>query len=176
MIELGGPVFVGTDNLDAWAAEHRRLGYRAAYCPPVAGDDTGLIADLRRVTAEHGLVLAERGLWRNLITPDESQRQENIDLACEYLVAAQEVDARCCVTFAGTREANKAWGPHAENFSTETFDMIVQTVREIIDLAGPTSTRFALEMMQTCPPDSVESYLELIEAIDRPRGAQARPF
>jgi sugar phosphate isomerase/epimerase len=57
----------------------------------------------------------------------------------------------------------------AENFSAETFDVIVGTVREILDTVAPKRARFSLEMMQTCPPDSVDSYLDLIRAIDDDR-------
>jgi sugar phosphate isomerase/epimerase len=168
MIQLGGPVFVGTDDLRAWAGEHRRLGYTAAYCPPVGPDDTDMLAGLADATTDHGLTLAEVGLWRNLISPNEAQRRENIARAREQLSIAEKVGARCCVTFAGTRGGDKPWGPHEDNFSAETFDLIVETVREIIDEVRPSVAKFALEMMQTCPPDSAENYLELIKAIDRP--------
>ena len=34
-IRLGGPIFLKTDDPDELAAEHRKLGYNAAYCPDV---------------------------------------------------------------------------------------------------------------------------------------------
>jgi sugar phosphate isomerase/epimerase len=44
----------------------------------------------------------------------------------------------------------------------------VQTVRDLLAVVKPARTKFTLEVMQTCPPDSVDSYLDLIRAIDRP--------
>ncbi len=38
----------------------------------------------------------------------------------------------------------------------------------IIDTIKPKRARFALEMMQCSRPDSVDNYLDLIGAIDRP--------
>jgi sugar phosphate isomerase/epimerase len=45
--------------------------------------------------------------------------------------------------------------------------MIVQTTREIIDEIKPVRTFFAIESLPWCYPDSVSSYLDLINAIDR---------
>jgi sugar phosphate isomerase/epimerase len=53
----------------------------------------------------------------------------------------------------------------------ETFDLIVQTVREIIDAVQPKRTFYTLETMPWMYPDSADSYLELIRAIDRERFA-----
>ena len=49
--------------------------------------------------------------------------------------------------------------------------MIVQTVREIIDAVKPIRTFYTLETMPWMYPDSADSYLELIRAIDRERFA-----
>jgi sugar phosphate isomerase/epimerase len=45
--------------------------------------------------------------------------------------------------------------------------MIVQTTRQIIDDVKPVRTFFTLETMPWAFPDSPDSYLELIKAIDR---------
>jgi len=47
----------------------------------------------------------------------------------------------------------------------------VETVRGIIDAVKPSRTFYTLEPMPWMYPDSVESYLRLIEAIDRERFA-----
>ena len=58
-------------------------------------------------------------------------------------------------------------GPDPENLSSETFDLIVETVRRIIDAVKPVRTAYALEPMPWAPPDSPDSYLVLMRAIDR---------
>ena len=42
------------------------------------------------------------------------------------------------------------------------------TARELIDAVKPKRAKFAFEMMQYSLPDSIEAYLDLIRAIDRP--------
>ena len=48
----------------------------------------------------------------------------------------------------------------------ETFDMIVEVTRQIIDDVQPTRTFFTLEAMPWAYPDTTESYLRLIAAIE----------
>jgi len=52
--------------------------------------------------------------------------------------------------------------------TAEAFEACVETVRYLLDMVKPKRARFALEMMQYSLPDSVDSYLEMIRAVDRP--------
>ena len=71
---------------------------------------------------------------------------------------ADEIGARCCVNIAGSRGAK--WdGPHPADLTPETFDLIVQSVREIIDAVKPTRAFYTLETMPWMYPDSADSYL-----------------
>jgi sugar phosphate isomerase/epimerase len=89
--------------------------------------------------------------------------QKNIDA----LALAETVGARCCVNISGSRGAK--WdGPDPRNFTRETFDLVVENTRRIIDAVKPRSTFYTLECMPWMVPDSAESYLDLIAAIDRP--------
>ncbi|MHC4542678.1 MAG: sugar phosphate isomerase/epimerase, partial [Planctomycetota bacterium] len=62
-------------------------------------------------------------------------------------------------------------GPSPKNFTDETFDIIVATTRAIIDEVKPTRTYFTLETMPWAYPDSADSYVALLKAIDRKRFA-----
>ncbi len=58
-------------------------------------------------------------------------------------------------------------GPHPDNLTDAAFDRVVEMVRSIIDAVKPTRTFYTLETMPWMYPDSAESYLRLIQAIDR---------
>ena len=167
MIRLGGPVFAAGPDPEELARAHVAAGYRAANCPPLELEDAAGIAAVQRAFARHDVQIAEVGAWCNLIGADDAERRANIARVQRRLALAEAVGAACCVDFAGTRGAG-AFGPHPDNFSDATFELIVATMREIIDAVRPTRARFGLEMMQTCPPDSVDDYLRLIRAVDRP--------
>src|SRR5690606_18919971 len=62
------------------------------------------------------------------------------------------------------------------NFEPEGFEAAVTTCRRIIDEVKPKRAKLSLEMMQYSLPDSVDGYLELIRAVDRPAfGAHLDP-
>lgn len=174
-MRLGGPLFEEYCDPGEWVAALRRLGYSAAYCPVDGSEDDATISAYVEAASAAGIVIAEVGAWSNPISPDEATRRQAIALCQERLALADRVGARCCVNIAGSRGAQ--WdGPDPANLSEETFDLIVETVREIIDAVRPTRTCYTLEPMPWVWPDSADSYLRLIEAVDRPRfGAHLDP-
>ncbi|MGV0908267.1 sugar phosphate isomerase/epimerase family protein [Martelella sp. FOR1707] len=168
MIRLGGHGLpVGPDDPEEFARAHVDFGYRAAYCPPCEIGDTDRQRAIETAFAAHDVMIAEIGIWRNLLTPDETIRGQNIDYACEKLALADAVGARCAVSYIGSFEAGTEYAPHPKNLSREAFEATVETARTIIDTVKPKRARFALEMMQYALPDSVDCYLELIRAIGR---------
>ena len=52
VVRLGGPVFVHSKDPEEMALAHRKLGYRAAYCPTIALSDRERIRDVSRAFAE----------------------------------------------------------------------------------------------------------------------------
>jgi sugar phosphate isomerase/epimerase len=74
------------------------------------------------------------------------------------------------VNVSGSRGERWA-GPHNDNLTEDTFALIVDSVREIIDTVKPTRTFYTLETMPWLYPDSAECYADLVRAIDRERFA-----
>ena len=166
-IRLGGPIFIKSDDPADMAREHRRLGYSAAYCPKAKVSDSALIAAIQREFAAQNVVLAEVGAWCNLMDPDAEKRRANLAYVTERMALADAVGARCCVDYAGSFSDKIPWGPHPRNLSTEFFDGTVQNCRAMIDAVKPTRSVFSIEMMGWNVPDSPDSYLQLIRAVDR---------
>ena len=75
MIRLGGHGLpVTSDDPYAFARAHTAFGYGAAYCPPVRIETRARLADIRKAFEAEGISIAEIGIWRNLITPDDAVR------------------------------------------------------------------------------------------------------
>lgn len=166
-MRLGGPIMEATSSPREWAEAHLREGYTAAYCPDLKLDRPDEIAAYRAAATEAGLVIAEVGAWSNPISPDDRTRSEAIRHCQERLALADEVGALCCVNIAGSRGAK--WdGPHPDNLSDDTFALIVDTVRDIVDAVRPRFSCYTLETMPWVFPENADSYLKLIQAIDRP--------
>jgi len=166
-IRLGGPVFKKYDNPEEWISALRELDYKAAYCPIQPGKSSNTIAQYKNAAEKSDVIIAEVGAWSNPIDVDETKRKAALEKCINSLQLADEIGANCCVNISGSRNPEKWAGPHKDNLTKETFDLIVETTRKIIDAVKPQNTFFALETMPWAYPDSVESYLKLIKAIDR---------
>jgi sugar phosphate isomerase/epimerase len=164
-MRLGAPLFIPAGDPQAWVSAHRGLGYSAAYCPDVK--DEADIQAYSRAAQQAGLVIAEVGAWSNPLSSDDAERRKNIAYCQERLALADRIGAGCCVNIAGSR--GQKWdGPDPRDLTEESFDLIVETVRAIIDAVKPTRSAYTLETMPWMYPDSLESYERLILAIDRP--------
>lgn len=167
-MRLGGPVFGKHADPGEWAAAARALGYRAVYCPVSSDADWDTVGAYAAAARAADLVIAEVGAWSNPISPDDATRRAALEKCQAQLALADRIGARCCVNIAGSRGAQ--WdGPHPENCSEDTFALIVDSVRAIIDAVKPTRACYTLETMPWVFPDSPESYARLVAAIDRPQ-------
>jgi len=164
-MRLGGPLFEPYTDPGSWVSALKRLDYRAAYCPELKGEYTPI--DFANAAHAADIVIAEVGVWNNPLSQEEATRKDAIHVCQEKLALADEIGAVCCVNIAGSRGAK--WdGPHPDDLTPETFALIVDTVRIIIDAVKPRHTFYTLETMPWMYPDSTESYLRLINSIDRP--------
>ena len=166
-VRLGGPLFKKYQGPEEWIMLLKQAGYRAAYCPVSPGADESDIRAYRDASGKHDMVISEVGAWSNTIDPDPDVAAEAIGKCIEGLELAEQIGARCCVNISGSRNRKYWAGPHQDNLSPEVFDLVVETTRKIIDAVNPSHTHFALEAMPWSLPDSTESYLQLIKAIDR---------
>ncbi|MCL4179286.1 MAG: sugar phosphate isomerase/epimerase [Verrucomicrobia bacterium] len=166
-IRLGGPIYVKTDDPVELARAHRRLGYGAAYCPDVSLNDSARIRAIADAYAEADVVIAEVGRWVNLLDADPAKRAANLRTVTEGLALADEVGALCCVDIAGSYSKDAWYGPSPDNVSKRFFDEAVENARKIIDAVKPRRAKFCYEMMGWALPDSPESALKILKAVDR---------
>jgi len=164
-VRLGGPIFLKSSDPRELAREHRRLGYAAAYCPNI---DIKEAPAVEKAFQAENVIIAEVGAWKNMLDPDPAARKANIDYVTSRMALADAVGARCCVDIAGSFNPKVWYGPHKDNFSKQFFDATVENCRKVIDAVKPKRSKFALEIMGWCMPESADRYLQLLKAIDRP--------
>lgn len=167
LVRLGGPIFLKSDNPEELAREHVRLGYKAAYCPEVSLGDQARIDALAKAFSAHGVTIAEVGRWVNLLDSNPQLRKENMQKVTDGLALAEAIGALCCVDIAGSFSTSSWFGPHPENLSSRFFDAAVENARKIIDSVHPKRAKFCYEMMGWSLPDSAQSALEIVKAVDR---------
>ena len=165
-MRFGGVLFAKWDSPEQWALAAIQAGYSAVYFPVDYRAETAVIDGYARAARDAGLVVSEIGVWNNLLAPDAAQRQANFERAVGQLELADYIGANCCVNIAGSY--SDVWdGPHPDNLTPRAFDEIVETTRRVIDAAQPRRTAYTLEPMPWMVPDSADSYLALLRAVDR---------
>src|ERR1035438_6210639 len=166
-LRLGGPSFAASEDPEALALAHRKLGYRAAYCPSVSLKDADRIKALAAAFAKQDVVISEVGRWCNLLDADPIKRRQNLETVTEGLALAEAIGALCCVDIAGSFSTTSWFGPHPDNLTPKAFDAIVENARKIIDAVKPKRARFSYEVMGWALPDSPDSYVKVVKAVDR---------
>jgi sugar phosphate isomerase/epimerase len=167
-MRLGASLEIGNDDPTEIARTYAVAGYSAAVCPPLTLEQGERIRAIREAFACQDVVLAEVGMWNNMLHPDPDRRAANVEANIHALALADEVGALCCVNIAGSFHPTLWDGPHPRNLSEEAFEFTVQHIRQIIDAVKPRHAQYTLETMPWVIPDSVDSYLRLIKAVDRP--------
>lgn len=165
-MRLGGPIFAEWAEPGQWTEAVKASGYRAAYCPVSAEAESALVKAYANAARQAGIVIAEVGAWSNPLSPDAIERRKAREHCQQQLALADEIGANCCVNIAGS--LGPRWdGPHPDNLTQTTFDLIVEMVREIIDAVKPRRAFYTLEPMPWMVPDFPDCYLQLIQAINR---------
>lgn len=166
-MRFGGFIFKPWSTPEEWAQAAIDAGYSAVYFPVDYTAPQSLIDGYRDAARQADLVICEIGVWNNTLDSDPARRESNIDRAVHQLELADYVGANCCVNIAGSY--SDQWdGPHPDNFTRRAFEDIVATTQRIIDSVNPKHTCYSLEPMPWMYPDTPESYLDLMAAIDRP--------
>ena len=153
-----------------WARKHKDLGLGAINFHLTCEDDPALVDEFLREAQANDLMMAEVGIWRNTMDPDEDVRKAAIRYSIGQLELADRIGARCCVNILGA--VGPRWdGAYKANFSDETWKQGVKTIREIIDAVNPRNTYFTIESMPWMVPTGPDEYLRLMDAVDRDRFA-----
>lgn len=165
-MRIGGGIERPYHNPDEWYQLVEALGYRAVLTPVTAESSQAEKEAYLACVKEHDLIISEVGAWCNPLSTDEKTRKEAICYCQKQLLLAEELSANCCVNIAGSK--GKKWdGFCMENYESDTYALIVDTVREIIDGVKPEKTFYTLEPMPWMVPSSPEEYLQLIKDVDR---------
>lgn len=174
-MKLGGTVTGAWSTPDEWTALLRRSRFAAVTCPVDSAAPRALAREYFDGARDAGAVIAEVGVWKNVLSPDAKERGAAMAYAISQLAFAEEMGVACCVNIAGSRGSR--WdGAYPENYSEETYALLVETVRGILDAVKPRRAFYTLEPMPWMVPDGPEEYLRLIHDVSREQFAAHMDF
>jgi sugar phosphate isomerase/epimerase len=103
---------------------------------------------------EHAEALAAVGIgvagvagYRNLIAPDEGEREANLAYLVRCLELAPSLGTRIVATESGTRNHQSEWADTPENVSPATFALFEESIARLVDAAERSGSILALEGM-----------------------------
>ena len=173
---LGGTVAGRYAGPEEWEQLLVRSRFKAVTAPFDCRTPRKETDAYRSVCDRHGVLIAEIGVWKNIFDPDPLAAKEALAYADGQLALADELGISCCVNIAGT-EGTAGWdAADPSNFTDETYERIVCSVRGILDRVSPKHAFYSLEPMPWMIPDSPEVYLQLIRDVDRPQFAAHMDF
>ncbi len=166
-MRLGGSVMKPYNSPKEWLAHVKELGYSCVIFPVDSNVPAHVIREYADVCRDNDLLIGEVGAWRNVMARDEKERAANLDWNIRQLELAETVGANCCVNISGSF-ADMWDGYHPALDTRETWELVVENTRRIIDAVKPTRTAYSLEPMPWMVPESPEQYLQLMKDVDRP--------
>jgi sugar phosphate isomerase/epimerase len=124
---------------------------------------------LRSLLADEGVKLYQStGYWQNMITPDETARQEAARTVRAALQLAGWMGARGIDTGPGSMNPAGPWYPHPDNWTASARRQLVKTLKECVSAAEDAGVFLSLESHQLVTLKSPEITLEILDEIDSP--------
>jgi sugar phosphate isomerase/epimerase len=153
-------------NTEEWINQMKDMNVSSVVAPFVHNETKEVKAAYLNAARDNDLRISEVWAWGNVLSPNEDERNTAIMHAKRQLALAEEIGAECAINISGARGAK--WdGYYPDNYSDETYDMIIKTTRGIIDAVEPKKTFYTIEPMPWMVPDSPDHYIKLLHDVDR---------
>ncbi|MBR2824314.1 MAG: sugar phosphate isomerase/epimerase [Clostridia bacterium] len=175
-MRLGGTIVGNYATMEEWEEMLVRSRFRAITAPFHCGTPERDIDAFMEIAARHDVMMAEVGVWKNVMDPDAGKAAEAMDFAKKQLALADRLRIPCCVNIVGTAGTAGWDAADRSNFLPETYEKIISMTREIIDAVEPQYAFYCIEPMPWMVPDGPDEYLRLIRDVDRPHFAAHMDF
>ncbi len=168
-MRLGGTIAGPWADIHEWEQLLVRSRFRVVTAPFHCHTPEPEIQAYLDVCAKHDVLIAEAGVWKNLLDPDLRAAGEALAWAKGQLAMADRLGIPCCVNIAGT-PGSAGWdAADPANYTPETYEKTVSVIREILDTVQPSRAFYCIEPMPWMVPDGPDEYLQLIRDVDRPQ-------
>ncbi|HKM34499.1 MAG TPA: TIM barrel protein [Lachnospiraceae bacterium] len=169
-MKLGINTVLEHETPEQWAGILKQKGLQAASFPVDFRAPDHVIDAYEKAFHDYGITIAEVGIWNSPFVPDHKLAEKNQETCIHQLELAERVKAKCCVNVSGS--AGDCWyGCYPENYSDGLYKRNVEFIQNLIDTVQPQNTYYTLEMMQWMVPDSTDSYLKIMQDVNRSRFA-----
>ncbi len=106
------------------------------------------------------------GYWQNMVTSDETARQESVRTIQAALRMASELGARGIDTGPGSMNPAGPWFPHPDNYTERAKQQLIKTLNECKQAAEDAGVFLSLECHQLVTLKTPEIAREVLDAVD----------
>ncbi len=148
----------------------REAGYTSVNTQPSQWNDDEL-AEMRTALRKHDVTVFEVGAYSNIIHPDRNRRQEIISAIIRKFEDSEKVGGGLVATVSGCCDHKYLINPLPENWSPETWKILVQSVKQILRDTAGMKTALGMEAQITTNIDGPKAHRRLIDDVGDPRCA-----
>jgi len=127
------------------------------------------IKDLKEALNTYDVTFFDVHTYTNNIHPDLEQRKKNHTYIIEQCEVAERVGARMITTHAGTRSSLYPISPHKDNWTWETWKLVVKVMKQLLKDTSGMNVAFAIEACNMTCMNNPRAHLQLIEETADPR-------
>ena len=154
----------------------RDQGYTAANCHYGIGTrnkwldaSESEIAELKEALKKYDVEFFDTMVWTNLLHPDEKTRQINLKYVAENIIAADRCGCRSVTMVTGSCDPEYYIGMHPDNWTRETWNVTLDSVRQLIRDTSGCKTVLGMESILTTNLDCPQAHKQLMENVGDPR-------
>ena len=127
------------------------------------------IRELKDALKTYDVTYFDVHTYTNNIHPDLAQRRENHRYIIEQCETAERVGAQMITTHAGTRSSLQPISPHKDNWTWETWKLVVSVMKQLLKDTSGMQVPFAIEACNMTCMNSPRAHLQFIEEVADPR-------
>lgn len=160
------------EQIDLTAARRvRTMGFRGAsvYFERPLEADLASVRHLKRILDEAGLEVAQvNGGYEVLVNADERLRAEGIRGVQSLVRIGRLLDAQSVYVRPGSHNPRGAWYPHPENYTAQTWDRLMDSLRQVAQTALAEGMVLALEGHVLSLLDTPRRVRDALDAVGSP--------
>ena len=142
----------------------RDAGYTAVNTQPSQWNDAEL-TDMRAALKKYDVTVFEVGAYSNIIHPDQKRRQEILAAIVMKFDDAEKIGCPMVATVSGCCDPEYLINPHPDNWTRETWDVLVGSVRQILKDTAGMKVSLGMEAQVTTNIDGPKAHRRLIDDV-----------
>lgn len=108
-------------------------------------------------------------MYANIIHPDEKIRQASMKFIADNIEAAERMGCRMVTFIPGSRDPQNWLAIHPDNWTIETWNILVESIHQIIRDSSGYKTALGIEGIITTTINSPQAHKRLLEDVDNTR-------